>query len=457
MAIQNMLPNLKPRHLPVQSSAPALEGELVLPTDTAQPARIGLWVLGVGFGGFLLWAGLAPLDEGVPTPGMVTIETKRKAVQHLSGGIVKQVFVKEGQFVMNGDPLIAIDDAAALVNYESVRQHYLTLRAMEGRLLAEQGGLGRITFHPDLLKAGSDAYILQTMNNQQQLFQSRRMALQADMDAIKESIQGQEASIQGAEGVLKARTSQLGYLQEELKGVRDLVKDGYAPRNKQLELERMAAESMGSIADLQGNILRAQRAISEMKLRAIQRSQEYRKEVDSQLSDVRREVQADADKYNAVSQELARTVIRAPSEGQVVGLSVQSVGAVIGPGQKLMDIVPRNEALLLETRVSPHFIDRVKSGLMTDVRFSSFAHSPSLVVQGKIESISSDLIVEPQTGMAYYLARVSITPEGMKELGTRQLQAGMQAEVVIKTGERTVLTYLLSPLLKRMAASMKEE
>ena len=349
MAIQNLLSNLKPSNLPAPTSGPALEGELVLPTDTAQPARIGLWVLGIGFGGFLLWAGLAPLDEGVPTPGMVTIETKRKAVQHLSGGIVKQVFIKEGQFVKNGDPLIRIDDAVAMANYESIRQHYLTLRAMEGRLLAEQNGLGKITFHPDLLKAASDAYIQQTVNNQQQLFQSRRMSLQADMDAIKESIQGQEASIQGAEGMLKARTSQLSFLQEELKGMRDLVKDGYAPRNKQLELERMTAESMGSIADLQGNILRAHRAIAEMKQRSIQRTQEYRKEVDSQLSDVRREVQADADKYRAASQDLDRTVMRAPSEGQVVGLTVQSVGAVIGPGQKLMDIVPRNEALLLET------------------------------------------------------------------------------------------------------------
>ena len=345
----------------------------------------------------------------------------------------------------------------SLANYESIRQHYLTLRAMEGRLLAEQGGLGKIVFHPDLLKASSDVYIQQTINNQQQLFQSRRMSLQADMDAIKESIQGQEASIQGAEGMLKARTSQLAFLQEELKGIRDLVKDGYAPRNKQLELERMAAEAMGSIADLQGNILRAHRAISEMKLRAIQRTQEYRKEVDAQLSDVRREVQADADKYRAATQELERTVMRAPSEGQVVGLTVQTVGAVIGSGQKLMDIVPRNEALLLETKVSPHFIDRVHPGLETDVRFSAFAHSPSLVVQGKVESISADLITEPQTNMSYYLARVSITPEGMKELGTRQMQAGMPAEVVIKTGERTVLTYLLSPLLKRMAASMKEE
>ncbi|TRZ57059.1 MAG: HlyD family type I secretion periplasmic adaptor subunit [Rhodocyclaceae bacterium] len=457
MAIQNLLSNRNSRTIPVQASGPALEGELVLPTDTAQPARIGLWVLGVGFGGFLLWAGLAPLDEGVPTPGMVTIETKRKAVQHLSGGIVKQVFVKEGQFVKAGDPLIAIDDAVSLANYQAIRQHYLTVRAMEGRLLAEQGGLGKIAFHPDLLTAGSDVYIQQTMNNQQQLFQSRRMSLQADMDAIKESIRGQEASIQGAEGMLKARTSQLEFLQEELKGMRDLVKDGYAPRNRLLELERMAAEATGSMADLQGNILRAHRSISEMKLRAIQRTQEYRKEVDTQLSDVRREVQADADKFKAASQELERTVMRAPSEGQVVGLTVQTVGAVIASGQKLMDIVPSNEALLLETKVSPHFVDRVHPGMPTDVRFSSFTHSPSLVVQGKIESISTDLITEPQTNMSYYLARVSITPEGMKELGTRQMQAGMPAEVVIKTGERTVLTYLLHPLLKRMAASMKEE
>ncbi|MCX7169484.1 MAG: biotin/lipoyl-binding protein, partial [Proteobacteria bacterium] len=269
MATQDLSASIKPGNLP--ATLPALEGELVLPTDTAQPARVGLWVLGLGFGGFLLWAGLAPLDEGVPTQGMVTIDTKRKAVQHLSGGIIKQVMVKEGQSVKQGDPLVSIDDAVSLANYESVRQHYLTLRAMEGRLLAEQVGQGKIIFHPDLLQAETDPYIRQTINNQQQLFQSRRMALQADMDAIKESIQGQEASIQGAEGVLKARNSQLEFIQEELKGVRDLVKEGYAPRNKQLELERMAAESMGSIADLQGNILRGRRAISEMKLRAIQR------------------------------------------------------------------------------------------------------------------------------------------------------------------------------------------
>ncbi|MDP4028799.1 MAG: HlyD family type I secretion periplasmic adaptor subunit [Gallionella sp.] len=434
-----------------------VEGEIVPPTNTLQPMRLGLWVLGLGFGGFLLWMGLAPLDEGVPTQGMVAIDTKRKAVQHLSGGIIKEVLVKEGQFVAAEQVLITLNDAVARANYEAVRQRYLGLRAMEGRLVAEQAGQGKIVFHPDLVTAAQDPLIQQHITNQQQLLQSRRMALQADMQAIEESIQGQLAAIQGYEGMQQSSQNQLALLQQELKGMRDLVNEGYAPRNKQMELERMVAGTNGALAELQGNIARARSAIAEVKMRAIQRKQEYRKEVDTQMADVRREVQADAEKFKASSEELARMVIRAPAEGQVVGLAVQTVGGVIQSGQKLMDIVPQNEILLIETRVAPHLIDSVKPGLVTDVRFSSFAHSPQLVVPGVVDSISSDLITEPQTNMSYYLARVSVTAEGMKELGSRQMQAGMPVEVIIKTGERTVLTYLLHPLLKRLAASMKEE
>lgn len=443
---------------PVPVTSPIVEGETVLPADTLQPMRVGLWVLGIGFGGFLLWAGLAPLDEGVPTQGMVTIDTKRKAVQHLSGGLVKDVLVKEGQFVKDSQELIRLDDATTRANYESVRQHYLTVRAMEGRLSAEQTGLAKVVFHPDLQQAGTDPLIKQQMVNQEQLFQSRRLSVQADQQAIEESIQGQNASIQGYEGILQNRKNQLALLQEELKGIRELVKEGYAPRTKQLELERMSADTLGGIADLQGNISRARSAIAEMKMRAIQHKQEYRKEVESQLAEVRREVQADAEKFKAATNDLGRTVIRAPSAGQVVGLAVQTEGAVIQPGQTLMSIVPKNEVLMLEAKVAPHLIDSVHPGLLADVRFSSFAHSPQLVVQGKVESVSGDLISEPQNpNIVYYLARISVTAEGLKELGSRQLQAGMPAEVVIKTGERTVLKYLLHPLLKRIAISMKEE
>ena len=443
------------KSVPAPTTGPALEGEFVLPSDTSRPARVGLLVLGIGFGGFLLWAGFAPLDEGVPTQGIVAIDTKRKAVQHMTGGLVREVFVKEGQFVKKDEPLIRLDDALVRANFEAVRQHYYTLRAMEGRLAAEQSGQSRIIFHTDLQHQG-DPLLNQTLDNQKKLFLSRRMALAADMQATAASIQGQRASIQGYEGMLKARNRQSDYLKEELKGVRELVMEGYASRNKQLELERLAAESMGSIADLQGNILRVRSTTDETRLRSIQRIQEYQKEVGSSLSDVRREVQADEEKFKAATQEMARTIIRAPAEGQVVGLSEQTVGGVIGPGQKLMDIVPQNEQLILETSVPPRMIDSIHLGLPTDVRFSAFSSSPALVVKGKVESISSDLIIDPKTNQTYYLGRISITPEGLKQLGSHQMQAGMPVEVVIKTGERTVLNYLLHPFLKRMAASLKE-
>ncbi len=425
--------------------------------DAGRPGRMGLWVLAIGFGGFLLWASLAPLDEGVPASGIVAIDTKRKAVQHLNGGIVKEVLVREGDAVQEGQLLIRLDSAVAKANYESVRQRYLGLRAMQGRLLAEQGNLSSISFHPDLQTAGSDPLIRQQMQTQEQLFMTRRSLLRSDLQSIEESIQGQEGLLQAYDGMLASRKSQLSLINEELGNLRGLVKEGYAPRNRQLEMERMVADSSTAIADLQGNTIRARRTIGELRQRAMSRQQEYRKEVETQLADVSREVLSDNEKLHSVTDDLGRTEIKAPAAGQVVGLAVQTVGGVISPGQKLMDIVPKDASLLLEAHVAPHLIDRVHSDLPVDVRFSSFAHSPQLVVGGKVVSISGDLLTEPQTNVSYYLARVQVTPEGLKKLGTRQLQPGMPVEVIFKTGERSMLTYLLHPLTKRLAASMTEE
>jgi protease secretion system membrane fusion protein len=439
--------------------AKVIDAEPALPMDTAHSMRVGLLVLILGLGGAILWAALAPLDEGVPASGMVALDTKRKAVQHQQGGIVSEVLVKEGSVVKAGDLLIRLNDSVVRANYAAISQQYMTMRAMEGRLMAEQADAPKITFHQDLLKAKDDREVRLQLVNQEHLLVSRRSAIQAELAAIQEMIHGYEAQLQSYAGLLENRKLQLSLLQEELKGIRGLVSEGYAPRNRQSELERTAAELSGSIADLQGNILRTNRSISEQKLRIIQRRQEYRKEVETQLSEVRKEVQADAEKVKASREELDRTAIRAPAEGQVVGLAVQTVGAVIQPGQKLMDIVPENETLLLEAKVAPHLIDRVHPGLEVDARFTAFARSPQLMVTGKVISVSGDLLSDAQTPNAppYYLARVAVTPEGMKQLGGRQMQPGMPVEVIFKTGDRTVLVYVLHPLIKRISASMKEE
>ena len=455
MATPVFLKRLPPPAAPSLADAP--ESSLGPSSELGHAGRIGLWALGIGFGGFLLWAALAPLDEGVPSQGHVAIDTKRKSVQHLSGGIIKDVLVGEGDQVKEGQLLIKLDDAAAKANFEAIRQRYLGLRAMQGRLLAEQAGQTAITFHPDLVAAASDPLIKQQMMNQEQLLRSRKAALQADLQSIQESIQGQQGLSAAYDGMMSSRRNQFSLLNEELTNTRSLVKEGYVPRNRQLELERQVSESKTSMAELQGNTIRSRSSVAELRQRAIVRQQEYRKEVETQLADVTREVLSDAGKFIALQDDLTRTEIRSPAAGQVVAMAVQSVGSVIGPGQKVLDVVPANESLLLETRVQPHLIDRVHAGMLVDVRFSSFARSPQLVVQGKLVSVSGDLLTDPQSGAGYYLARVTVTPEGLKKLGKRQMQPGMPVEVVFRTGERSLLTYLLHPLTKRIAASMNVE
>ena len=457
MTKPELLQRLSSRHLAPVTGNDATQSEAPAGADTTRATRVGLWALVLGLGGFLLWAGFAPLDEGVPSHGVVAINTKRKAVQHPTGGIVKEVLVGEGDQVKEGQLLIKLDEAATRANYEAVRQHYLSMLANQGRLLAEQSGAATISFHPDLRSAASDPLIQSQIFTQQQLFQSRKAALRADVQGLQEGIEGQMALIRSYESVLASRRTQLGLVNDELANTRGLVKEGYAPRNRQLELERSVSEINASIAELLGNMSRAQRAIAEMRQRIIARQQEYRKEVESQLSDVSREVQSDEAKYRALSDDLGRVEIKSPATGQVVGLAVQTVGAVISSGQKLMDIVPENELLMVETKVAPNLIDKVQAGLPVDIRFNSFANTPQLVVDGKVVSVSGDLLTEQQTGVQYFLSRVSVTPEGYKKLGKRQLQPGMPVEVVFKTGERTLLTYLLHPLTKRLAASMKEE
>ena len=367
-------------------------------SETANPIRLGILVLIIGFGGFLLWAAFAPLDEGVPCDGAVSISTRSKVVQHLHGGQVHEVYVREGQMVNEGDMLISLASQDIRARYQEVHQHYLGLRVAENRLLAEIAGLRKVSFHPDLVNDPDTLFVNELMRNQQELFASRRTAL--------------------------------GMLRKRLSGVRKLAAEGYAPLNQQFELEQQVADFESGTA--------------------------------AEMAEVKAAVDAFAEKSKALKQELEQAEIRSPATGQVVGLQVQTVGAVIRPGEKIMDIVPLNEQLLVEAKIEPHLIDKVHTGLEADVRFSAFAHSPMLVVEGFVESVSEDILKDPDLnpmmpGATYYLARIALTPEALERLGGRQLQPGMPVQVVIKTGERSMLTYLLHPLIKRIAASMKEE
>ncbi len=335
-------------------ASPTAADSDTLQADTDTPIRLGIKVLGIGFGLFLIWAAFAPLDEGVPSQGMVSIDTKRKVIQHLTGGIIKQVHVKEGQMVQAGDILLTLDDSMAKARFEEVRQRYVGDRAQENRLQAEQAGMKSIVFSPDLLAMKDDPIVKQHMQNQELLMHSRRSALHAELQGLEESIQGQEAMIQGYQGMIESKRNQLALLNDQLKGVKELADEGYAPKSQQRDLELRVAQTNGDIADSMSNMLRAKRSIAELRQRMLQRNQEFRKDVETQMAQIKQEVDANADKFHALSEEYQRTELKSPVAGQVVGLQFQTVGAVIQPGQKVMDIVPLDEGLLLEVRIAPH-------------------------------------------------------------------------------------------------------
>jgi protease secretion system membrane fusion protein len=444
---------------PLAANVAGGEDDLGDEADTRQPIRLGLWVLVGGFALFLLWAAWAPLGEGVVAPAKVSIETRRLAIQHQHGGVIRSVAVLEGQPVRAGDLLIELDEATTRAGFESVRQNYLAQRAAESRLLAELSGAPAIEFHPDL-KASPDPVAMQLMSAQGQLFAARRAAFAAERSAAQEQIAGLRGQIAGLEQVLESRRARRELQDTQLQSLRALASEGYAPRNQVLRLEEEVADLRGAIADGEAQIQRARNGIAEIELRIAQRRQEVLKEVSGQLADVRREVQANEEKLIAMRAELGRTRITAPVDGQVVGLAVAGAGGVVSPGQRLMDIVPQQASLLLDAQVPPNVIDRVRAGDPAEVRFSAFADSPTLVVDGRVVSLSGDAVTEQLAGgvtSTYFLARVELTPAGQQTLGNRSMHPGMPAEVLIKTGERSMLTYLLHPLTKRVAAAMKEE
>ena len=443
---------------PAQTALPAMVEDEV---NTQKPIRLGAAVLVVGFGAFLLWAGFAPLDQGVPASGTVAIETRKKTIQHSTGGVVKDVLVKEGQWVKEGEVVMEVSDTQARANNETIRQAYLSQRAVEARLEAELQNSSSIHFGSDMTGNKADPFVQQLMLTQQNLFAARRASFVAEVSALEQSIQALKDQLWGVDQSLTNRLVQIQLQEKHLKSIKTLAEEGYAPKNQVLQMEQTQTELKTALSDLKSNQARLSRSIEESQFRMAQRKQDYLKDAMGQLAEVKKEVQAGKERLTATNEELARTQIKSPVEGQVVGMSISATGGVVMAGQKLMDVVPKSEALLIDAKVLPHIIDKVHTGMDVSVRFNTFANTPQLVVPGKLMALSSDVISDPNAGMAgvssYYLGRVEITPEGLKILGSRVLQPGMPTEVLFKVGERTLLNYIMYPLTKRIAASLKEE
>jgi protease secretion system membrane fusion protein len=430
---------------------------LTVNTDAGAYRKLGWVIVLLGFLGFMVWAVFAPLDKGVPLSGTVSKESNRKAIQHLTGGTVAEILVKDGDTVKAGQVLVRMNNVQVKALADVSRSQYYTARAAEARLLAERDGKATISFPASLEKERQDPRIAEVIVLQSQLFSSRKLALQNELAAVSENIAGLKLQQRGLEESRDSKKEQLGLIKSQLEGMRDLAKDGYIARNRLLDVERTYSQINGAISEDIGNIGRTQRQVMELNLRQIQRKEEFQREVRTQLVDTQREAEALESRITAQDFDLENAEVKSPVDGTVVGVSIFTRGAVVNPGFKLMDIVPTDDPLVVEGQLAVNLVDKVHSGLPVELIFSAFNTNTTPHIPGVVTSVSADRFVDEHSGQPYYRVRAKVTPEGAKIASKLDVRPGMPVELFVKTGERTMMSYLLKPIFDRAKTSMSEE
>jgi len=432
---------------------------ITVETDDRVYTRMGWFIVLAGVVGFLIWAFTAPLDKGVPMSGFVATESNRKAIQVQNGGTVAEILVRDGDVVKAGQVLVRMNDVQVTSAQAMSRAQYFSARAAEARLLAELRGDKTVPFPAALEEFRDDKDVAQSVALQNQLLASRQLALQNELAAVQENIAGLTAQTKGLEESRDSKKAQLDILKEQLENSRDLAKEGYIPRSRLLDLERTYAQIGGAISEDIGNIARGRRQVMELNLRAAQRRQEYQKEVRTQLTDVQKEAEALQARLVGQNFDVASVEVKSPVDGVVVGSSIFTKGGVVSPGAHMMEIVPAQDALIVEGQLPVNLVDKVRPGLPTELIFSAFNTNHTPHIPGQLVQIAADRTVDEKSGAAFYKVRAKVTPEGARLIAEKKLEivSGMPVELFVKTGERTMMSYLMKPIVDRAHSALSED
>lgn len=426
-------------------------------TDDTPIRLIGFTILLLVFGGFGSWAALAPLDSAALAPGVVTVKNYRKTVQHLEGGIVKDIRVRDGAEVKAGDLLLVLDDTQARAELEILRGQRFAAVATEARLKAERDDKKEIRF-PELMQA-DDPRAREAIASEKQQFTARDQAKDGEIEVLEQRIGQLDAQVNGLKALIDSKKQLLHSFEEEINDNEALLSEGYVDKQRLRDVQRQKASLKGEVAEHNASIAGINVQAGETRLQILQLKKDFRAQVVEQLSEVQTRVFDLEERVNAIQDRVARSEIYAPADGMVLGMSVHTVGGVISPGTPILDIVPESDELIIEAELSPNDIDRVAAGMPADIRFSAFKSATTPVIEGEVVNISADRLVNEQTGMPYYLARVEVTQVGAAKLanGELNLLPGMPAEVLVNTGARTLLEYLVAPATNAFARSMIED
>ena len=419
--------------------------------------RLGYWLTAVLILGCGVWATFAPIDTGALAPGIVQVEGKRKSVQHLEGGIVAAIMVSNGDSVSKDDPLLSVDVTQANAELLILAGRRIDLQGKLDRLVAERDDMDSLRFSEGLRGLGEDDDRAATaMASESTLFTARR----ADRDGEVQLLLQQQAQLSeqaaGFEAILASSNTLLSSLDTEIADLAELLRDGYVDKQRLRELERSRSRVLGEIAETKSKIASANVAIAESQLQIVQLNKRFKSEVVDELKQIQTDLYDVTQQFNTVLDRVERAIIRSPADGIVLNTSTTTVGAVISAGEELMEIVPHDKALIIEARVSPFDIDRVQAGQSAEVRFAVF--KDAYLVTGKLTKLSADRLIDSSTNTPYFAAEVAIEQGDFERFynGAR-LVPGMPAEVLIKTGERTFIDYILSPLKRTFSTSLLED
>ena len=422
------------------------------------PIVIGCIIIALFFGILGGWAALAPLESAAIASGEVTIDTKRKTIQHLEGGIIGDILVRDGDVVAAGQVLIRLAEIQFRAELKLLQGRYVTASAVEARLIAERDGRTDIAFPDWLLDRLVEPEIIETVSGQVNIFTSRQESLNHQTLILRQRIAQFGEEIIGLEGQIESENVQLSLIAEESEDVRKLVAKGLARRPRLLALEREAAALEGRRSQNLAGIARAKQSISEADLRISELKTAIVNEVVQQLSETQAELFDLADRIRASKDKLARTEVRAPISGTVVNLQVHTPGGVIASGAPLLDIVPSDDPLVIEARIDPSDIDVVRIGLEAQVRISAFSQRNISPILGVVNYVSADRLTDERTGAVYFIARIHLEEKDiLAALKGAELQPGMQAEVMIATGERTALEAIISPISSSFDRAFREK
>lgn len=421
------------------------------------PVRLGFIVMLSCVAGFFVWSATAHLASGAIASGVISPDGSRRVLQHLEGGIVHEIKVRDGSIVKEGDPLLILQDTQAAAAYDLIVERARTLAATNARLAAEQDELGAVVYlHPLLDPA--EAKVQAIIRSQSALFARRREAFSAQKRILADRRKQYEEQVRAYEVQIGSVDEQRAIIAQEHEGKAALYAKALTTRPELLRLERTQAALDGERGRYLGSIAEIGQRISEIDTQAISLQAERAQEVSTQMEEVRTELATVSEQLSASRDVLARTVISAPISGKVINLRFKTVGGVVGSGEPILEIVPTEEGLLIDARVAPADIDTLAVGLKSVVHLTAYSSRSLPRIEGVVKSVSADRLVDPNTSQPYFLARVEVSKEAVAALDSGiTLVPGMPAEVLIVTGERTALAYLVEPFTATFRRGFREQ